>query len=181
MFLHEIDFEAHQRVSDLGVITNDSTTVRNFAENAATTQIKSHLKQRFDTDAILINVTDWNNAITYNEGAQVVRNSVMYYALQANSNEDPETPNSMFWQMGDLRDSYLVMITVDMTVYHLVAKVARRATPESIIARYQDAIAWLEGVSAGELDPDFPLRSADPANDSNENKWGSDPKKEQRW
>lgn len=181
MFLHDIDYAAHQRDFDMSILTSASTTKRNFAENAAIEQIKSYLRKRFDVDLIFINVTNWNSAVSYSEGAQVVKNSKMFIALQAGTNQDPETPSSTYWKEGDNRDPYLVMTAVNVTVYHLFAKIPKRQTPEDVGLRYDDAVEWLKGVSTGEFIPGYPLLSDDETKTQNEPKFSSDTKLNHRW
>lgn len=180
MFLHNIDYSAHQRDFDMGVLTTSSTVKRDFAENAAVEQIKSYLRKRFDVDLIFINVRDWSNSVTYAIGDHVVKDGIMYNAILAGAGQDPALVPT-YWQVGDLRDPFLVMTAVDMAVYHLYAKIPKRTTPEDVNLRYSDALEWLKGVSTGEFIPNFPLLSDDAANTHNEPKFGSDTKINHRW
>ena len=182
MFLHDIAYQAHMRAIDLEILTNNNNaSVRNFAEEAGIEEIKSYLRRRFDVALIFIDVTNWSTTPTYNEGDHVVKNGAMYYAIAASTNEDPETPSSTFWTLGDLRDKYLVMRAVDCVTYHLYAKIPKRSTPEDVGLRYDETIKWLNGVSTGNLIPNYPLLSDDEANNQNEFKFGSQEKKNHRW
>ncbi|OSZ79283.1 hypothetical protein CAP35_13805 [Chitinophagaceae bacterium IBVUCB1] len=55
----------------------------------------------------------------------------------------------------DLRDSFLVMITIDITLYHLYSQTGHRDVPKHREDRYQDAIDWLKDVGTGVQEADF--------------------------
>lgn len=58
------------------------------------------------------------------------------------------------------RNRLIVMYTVDVALYHLVASLPQKMGIEIRKERYERAIRWLEGVQAGKIIPDLPL--ADP-------------------
>lgn len=64
--------------------------------------------------------------------------------------------NTLFAATGDDRDEYLVMITIDLTIYHLWSKKSPKSTPEHRKIRYDDALAWLTSVGSGETPTDLP-------------------------
>ena len=55
------------------------------------------------------------------------------------------------------RNSQVVMVLVDMCLYHLYSRIQPGQVPELRQNRYDDAIKWLEGVAAGKFLPDLPL------------------------
>lgn len=57
----------------------------------------------------------------------------------------------------DPRDSYILMITIDCTLYHVYSSIAPNLIPEHRAQRYQDALDWLRQVSKGEVLADLPL------------------------
>jgi phage gp36-like protein len=63
---------------------------------------------------------------------------------------------TIFAQEGDDRDHFLVMITIDLALYHLWSKRAPRKIPEFRAQRYQDALDWLKAVGEGTLTTDLP-------------------------
>lgn len=63
---------------------------------------------------------------------------------------------TIFAQEGDDRDHFLVMITIDLALYHLWSKRAPRKIPEFRAQRYQDALDWLKAVGEGTLQTDLP-------------------------
>lgn len=62
---------------------------------------------------------------------------------------------------GDERDHFLVMITIDIALYHLWSKRAPRKIPEFRAQRYQDALDWLKAVGEGTLTTDLPQLPTD--------------------
>ena len=64
--------------------------------------------------------------------------------------------NALFTAQGDLRDDYIIMITIDILIYHLWSKKAPRQTPEHRKVRYDDALSWLVSVGSGETPTDLP-------------------------
>lgn len=63
---------------------------------------------------------------------------------------------TIFSQTGDDRDHFIVMITIDILLYHLWAKRAPRKIPEYRSTRYQDALDWLKAVGSGEMQSALP-------------------------
>lgn len=63
----------------------------------------------------------------------------------------------IFGATGDERDSYVVMIVLDCTLYHLYTATAPNKMPTIRAERYQDALDWLKSVAKGEETADLPL------------------------
>lgn len=64
--------------------------------------------------------------------------------------------DTLFAAEGENRDHFIVMITIDILLYHLWAKRAPRKIPEYRATRYQDALDWLKAVGSGEMDSALP-------------------------
>lgn len=62
----------------------------------------------------------------------------------------------VFNQTGDDRDWYMVMITIDIAIYHLYSQKAPRQIPEYRQIRYDTAIEWLRDVGNGSNPTDLP-------------------------
>lgn len=69
--------------------------------------------------------------------------------------------DTIFSATGDSRDDYIIMITIDITIYHLWAKKAPKSIPEHRKERYSDALDWLTNVGSGEIPTDLPQLPAD--------------------
>ena len=72
---------------------------------------------------------------------------------------------SAYDKRGDERNRYLVMITCDVALYHLVAWLPKRIGFEIRETRYKSAIAWLKDVQAGKATPDIPVNTNASGND----------------
>lgn len=56
----------------------------------------------------------------------------------------------------DPRDAYIVMITLDCTIYHLYTSVAPERIPKLRSDRYADVLKWMEDVTIGKKTADLP-------------------------
>ena len=54
-------------------------------------------------------------------------------------------------------DPYLVMIIADVALYHMVSALPQKMGSEVRKERYENALHWLQGVSAGRIVPNLPL------------------------
>lgn len=70
---------------------------------------------------------------------------------------------SIFSETGEERNSHIVMITLDCTLYHLYTPLPRKM-PEIRALRYQDAIDWLKLAAKGENTADLPPITDDGGN-----------------
>jgi len=57
---------------------------------------------------------------------------------------------------GDERDAYIVMITIDIAIYHLYSQKSPRQIPEYRQIRYDAALEWLRDVGTGANPTDLP-------------------------
>lgn len=62
----------------------------------------------------------------------------------------------VFSQTGNARNHYIVMITIDIAIYHLYSQKAPRKIPEYRDIRYRDAMDWLEDVGNGNNPTNLP-------------------------
>ncbi|QSS96595.1 phage protein Gp36 family protein [Psychroflexus sp. ALD_RP9] len=63
---------------------------------------------------------------------------------------------SIFEQEGTNRNSHIVMITIDLVLYHLYTSTIPDRMPTIRAERYQDAIDWLKLVASGNAMADLP-------------------------
>lgn len=75
--------------------------------------------------------------------------------------------SKIFSAVGDERDSYIVMITLDCALYHLYTATVPNKIPTIRAERYQDALDWLKSVAKGEEETDLPKIKDDSGNDLN--------------
>ncbi len=64
--------------------------------------------------------------------------------------------NQEFAKTGDDRNDYIMLIVIDLTLYHLFSMLAPRMGMETKKERYDAAIRWLKDVRDGKSDPGIP-------------------------
>lgn len=64
--------------------------------------------------------------------------------------------NQEFLKTGDDRNNYIMLIVIDLTMYHLFSMLAPRMGMETKKERYDAAIRWLKDVRDGKSDPGIP-------------------------
>lgn len=62
---------------------------------------------------------------------------------------------------GTEKHPLIKMYLIDMVLYHLHSRIARRDMPQHRENRYNIALQWLRSVAEGELNPNLPLRIDD--------------------
>lgn len=82
---------------------------------------------------------------------------------------------------GPARNQQLVMICVDVALWHLVPRVAFKNVSQVRELRYDAAIKWLTMAQKGQSNPDLPLYPADTADPQRHSifSWGSNPRRSQ--
>ncbi|MCZ2128845.1 MAG: DUF1320 domain-containing protein [Bacteroidia bacterium] len=83
----------------------------------------------------------------------------------------------IFSKINNDRNPRIVMLMVDIVLYHIHSRIAPRNIPEIREVRYEQAIEWLKAVNKGTIVPDLPMLD-DPINGGSlsELKLGSNPK-----
>lgn len=75
----------------------------------------------------------------------------------------------------DLRDQWIVTITIDIALYHLYSQTGMKDVPEHRSNRYQDAIDWLKDVGNGLTTADLPTMLDETGEDISDVRiWGRD-------
>ncbi|MDR1865982.1 MAG: DUF1320 domain-containing protein [Bacteroidales bacterium] len=67
----------------------------------------------------------------------------------------------IFSRQGEDRNYFIVMITIDIALYHAWSKRAPRKMPELRAQRYQDALDWLKSVGDGTISTGLPQAPED--------------------
>lgn len=81
----------------------------------------------------------------------------------------------------DTRPKALVMFAMDITLYHLHAMLPQKYVPDIRITRYENAIAWLNKVQSGRIDPGLPGLKDDAGADKSIIRSGSNTKMDWSW
>lgn len=63
----------------------------------------------------------------------------------------------IFSQEGTDRNALIVMYMIDITLYHMHARINPMKIPQIRIDRYENAVKWLGMVSKGQITPGLPL------------------------
>lgn len=178
MFLFDEDYSSQVRDEVLEIISdsNDEIT-RQDAELKAQSLIETYLNNRYDLRKIFLDVLAWNNSATYNADNLIHHEGKTYYALQASTGATPGSAPE-HWQLGDKRNKHIISITIDIVLYKLYTSNNTRAIPSHVERNYDDALSWLEKVSAGKIGPNLPLLPKDTGNPV---KAGSEPKQSHYW
>jgi phage gp36-like protein len=75
--------------------------------------------------------------------------------------------------LGDTRNKVLLMITMDILLYHIHSNLNPSAIPQIRIDRYEEAKRMLEKIAKGEIDIDLPFLTTEEGIKTNF-RWGSD-------
>lgn len=67
----------------------------------------------------------------------------------------------IFGTTRELRDHYVIMIVIDILLFHLWSKKAPRMVPEYRNQRYSDVLDWLKDVGTGKTPTSLPPRKVD--------------------
>jgi len=73
------------------------------------------------------------------------------------------------------RNPYLIMLLIDVMVYHLSSRMTHVSMQEIVDARYEDAKATLLNISSGKIIPNLPL-NAEPEEFRSQNLYITEPK-----
>ena len=68
------------------------------------------------------------------------------------------TTDATKWTLGDNRSQQMVMFMIDITLYHLHARISPRNIPDLRVKRFDEAVHWLEAAGKGKITANLPLR-----------------------
>lgn len=81
----------------------------------------------------------------------------------------------------DVRDSWMVTITIDIALYHLYSQTGNKDVPAHRAQRYQDALDWLKEAGKGLIGTDLPRLPVDDNNGTGDIIIKSRPPENHRW
>ncbi len=67
---------------------------------------------------------------------------------------------NIFNKVGAERNALIVMRYIDISIYHMYAKIPQRQTPQDVTDRYLDAVSWLKGIAKGMYKMNLPVISS---------------------
>lgn len=62
------------------------------------------------------------------------------------------------WIKGDNRSQQMVMVMIDIALYHLHSRISPRNIPELRVKRYDNAIDWLKKAGKGDITANLPVK-----------------------
>ena len=101
-------------------------------------------------DTILASVIEETAALRLDAELKAEAEMTGYLAMRY------DVPN-IFNKSGTTRNAHIVMLYVDIVLYHLHSRINPGQVPQLRIDRYNEAKRWLEMVASGSLKPDLPL------------------------
>lgn len=82
----------------------------------------------------------------------------------------------IFSATGNSRNKLIIMYAIDISLYHLHARINPRYMPEIRVTRYENAKKWLESVAKGTITPDLPPKLDENNQSISNTRYGSLPK-----
>lgn len=82
----------------------------------------------------------------------------------------------IFNKIGEERNALILMYMIDITLYHIHARINPKFMPDIRKERYEVALTWLDKVSRGQLSPDLPLITNSDGETTLSSRWGSNSK-----
>lgn len=99
--------------------------------------------------------TAWSSVTIYTTGQRISYNSTIWQALANSTNIAPDTDITKWqpvsWVSGDNRNSNIIEIYIDCTLYKLHKGIAPRNIPDLRVKAYDDAIATLDKYADGRI------------------------------
>jgi hypothetical protein len=141
------------------------------AENAAITEASSHLNFKYDTNAIFgIPAFDYSQTQSYQIGDVVLADNYdnVRTCILAAPAGTPITDDNYF-KDDDRRNSLLIMIIMDITIYHLYAALPANRIPEHRKDRYTEAMIKLRDIRKGYSNLKLPLLNQDTVTEEQKN------------
>ncbi len=109
-------------------------------------------------DVIRENILDDITEVNDNIITSCQKRAISFLKGYLNSRYDV---NAIFSKTGDDRSSEVLGYAKDITVYYLHRQVNARKIPIERSEAYKEALDWLRGVLAGEINPDLPKTSGE--------------------
>jgi phage gp36-like protein len=189
-YLHPGDytFQIRKEIKDLLGGVDEGKLI--LAENAAVDEMRSYLKKRYDITRIFYLIKKHEAGVAWPTGSRVYfkqgtdpdeKYQVWESLVNIPSNQTPPGSDATKWQLFTLRNPFVMMYLVDITLYHLHSKDASRLMPKVREDRYTDAQSWLKMVGRGEIDANLPVLPPDDIGYVSEIRFNSNPVENQRW
>lgn len=155
-FIHSKDYEAVITAEHLlQLVPADKADALDQAERFAEGLLKLYLKGRYEIEAHLKIVEDYNPGRAYDLGKFVREAGVIYEAIVAAPAGTPVT-NATYYRKNDPRDPLIVWLAVTLSLCNAHKRVAPKAMPEHRKEACKEAMEILTKMNEGELVPEVP-------------------------
>ena len=176
-FLLPKDYEPTIRHEIRQVLNNGDESIQETAERSVEDEIRAYLSDRYDVDAIFIDIMPHTTGASYSAGEYVHDNRFQVFkAIVADPGDD--LSDTAKWSPGDPRNAAMVRKMIDMVVYEILAGAAPRTLSELRLKRYNDALAWFKMIMQGKLNPGLPVKEGE---EGGVFRGGSNTKYSERW
>jgi hypothetical protein len=194
-YLTPADYSIQTRSEIAALVSQQSEVTYAMAETARVNYMKGHFARRFDVSQIFFAVSKFDPALTYAVPAEGQPPKLVYFKKNTEADTDykvykvlsataagesPETTPAK-WELFTDRDPFVILMLVDLVLYDLHSKHARRLMPDIVIERYDDAKAWVEAVGDGTINHNLPLLPEDDQPTESDIRFNSHPAEDQRW
>ncbi len=194
-YLHPGDYSIQVRTEIATLLSGNKENVLAMAESARVSYMRGEFARRYDTAAIFRLMAEFSPGLTYSPAVAPATGPYIYYkpaaagadeykiyvpVVATSAGESPET-HAAKWQEYSGRNPFVVLKLVDLILYDLHAKYARRAMPQIVIDRYNEAVDWVTRVGDGLIDADLPPIATETAAESSDIRFTSHPVDDNRW
>lgn len=162
MFISDADLRTILSDSTLAQIISIDKYNRNRAEAFAIEEAKAYLNFLYDTDAIFgVEAFDYSQAMAYAVDQVILSSEGIPYTCIATAPVGASLNNAQYFKQQDQRSALVVMIVVDLLIYHLYSKSPSNRIPEHTKERYESALKKLKEIRTQKMNPGLPLASQD--------------------
>ena len=124
----------------------------------------------------------------YSTGTQVISGGLTYNCIQDTTGTQHPTDVAYWspvspanWTLSIKRNPYLVLILVDIVLYHIHSRISPNNIPKLRIDRYTEAMEWLHEVAMGRASLTDCLNTDDEGDTTGGLDWGSNTKHGNIW
>jgi hypothetical protein len=194
-YLHPGDYSIQVRNEIANLLSENKENILQLAENARVSYMRGEFARRYDTAAIFKLMTEFDPAATYTPAVAPATGPYIYFkpaaagpdaykiyvpVVATAAGESPES-HANKWQEYSARNPFVVLKLVDLILYDLHSKYARRVMPQTVIDRYNEAKEWITRVGDGRIDADLPVLSSEIAPENSDIRYGSHEVEDNRW
>lgn len=130
----------------------------------------------------------YSDGIDYAAGTKVMANGLTYTCILDTTGTQHPTDATYwtldaapYWTLSTRRNPYLVMVLVDIVLYHVHSRISPNNIPKLRLDRYQEAMDWLHEVAMGRSSLDTCLKTDTEGATTGGLAWGSNDRQGNYW